>query len=286
MVPRIIFLGTAGDHQVVSKQYRASGGIVLQVDDNQFHIDPGPGALVRAVENNVNLRANTCVLVSRRTVAHSNDVNAVISAMTLDGLDKKGVLISNKTFVQGDEDINPGLSNFHRNCVEKIIVLESGKRVGIENVEIVALPAEHLDANSIGFKFYTPYFVLSYSSDTKFSNDLLKAYEDSDILILHVTSPGDESGDNLSVADAIKIVNKIKPRLVITTHFGIKMLKADPIIQAREIQRQTGVQTIAAKDGMVISPGTYSAHSRQKTLLDVDKYKKGNEIAVDISDKR
>ena len=48
MQAKIIFLGTGGDSIVVGKQLRASGGIILQIDDNQFHIDPGPGALVRA----------------------------------------------------------------------------------------------------------------------------------------------------------------------------------------------------------------------------------------------
>jgi hypothetical protein len=44
------------------------------------------------------------------------------------------------------------------------------------------------------------------------------------------------------------------------------MIKADPLYEAREIQRRTNVQTIAAKDGMVINPATYSAKSRNKTL--------------------
>ena len=52
---RIIFLGTAGSTAVVSKQLRASGGIIIQVEDLQFHLDPGPGALVKAKEYGVNL---------------------------------------------------------------------------------------------------------------------------------------------------------------------------------------------------------------------------------------
>ena len=156
---------------------------------------------------------------------------------------------------------------------EKIILLEPGKRVGIENIEIVGLPTQHLDPDAIGFKFYTPYFVLSYSSDTKYYKDLVQAYEGSDILILNVTMPGEEKSDKLNVEGAIKLISQVKPRLVIITHFGLKMIKQDPIIQAREIQRRTGIQTIAAKDGMAITPGTYSAKSRQKTLLDMQKYK-------------
>ncbi|MDP7476371.1 MAG: hypothetical protein QF655_01925, partial [Candidatus Woesearchaeota archaeon] len=54
----IIFLGTGGDSYVVGKQLRASGGIILQINDDQYHIDPGPGALVMAKETGINLRAN------------------------------------------------------------------------------------------------------------------------------------------------------------------------------------------------------------------------------------
>ncbi len=63
-----------------------------------------------------------------------------------------------------------------------------------------------------------------------------------------------------------KIINKVKPRLAIITHFGIKMLKADPLYEAREIQNKTGVQIISAKDGMTIDPISYSSGLRQKTL--------------------
>ncbi|MBR9683753.1 hypothetical protein GOV03_04400, partial [Candidatus Woesearchaeota archaeon] len=52
----------------------------------------------------------------------------------------------------------------------------------------------------------------------------------------------------------------------IISHFGLEMLKADPILEAREIQKQTGVQTIAAKDGLIISPETYAAKSPQIRL--------------------
>jgi hypothetical protein len=49
------------------------------------------------------------------------------------------------------------------------------------------------------------------------------------------------------------------------------MMKADPMYEAREVQRLTQVQTIAAKDGFVFSPVNYEHVSRQKTLLDVEQ---------------
>ena len=70
---RIIFLGTAGSSAVASKQLRSSGGIILQVEDLQFHIDPGPGSLAKAKQFGVNLHNNTAVLVSHAHMNHCND---------------------------------------------------------------------------------------------------------------------------------------------------------------------------------------------------------------------
>ena len=43
-------MGTAGGKTAVNKQLRASGGIILRIEGIQFHLDPGPGALVKANE--------------------------------------------------------------------------------------------------------------------------------------------------------------------------------------------------------------------------------------------
>ena len=102
----IIFLGTGGDSNVVGKQIRASGGIILQVEDDQYHIDPGPGALITAKDAGINLRANTALFVTHNHLRHANDVNAVIDAMTYGGFDKKGVLVANNTVINGAKIIN------------------------------------------------------------------------------------------------------------------------------------------------------------------------------------
>ena len=45
------------------------------------------------------------------------------------------------------------------------------------------------------------------------------------------------------------------------------MLKSNPVYETREIQKVTGVPTIAAKDGMVVDPLAYSFSSKQSKLL-------------------
>lgn len=267
MQPSIVFLGTGGDSVVVGKQLRGSGGIIIQCEDCQLHVDPGPGALVRALQCDVNLRENTALLCSHAHLNHCNDVNAVISAMTYNGMDIHGVLVANETLINGAGNEAPILTRFHRNFVERIISVKPGNKIGIEDVEIHALKAEHTDPNAVGFRFFTPNFVLSYSSDTSFSNDISEQFDKSDILILNTVHPfGVGSKENLSCDDAVKIVKAVKPKLTVITHFGSKLLEADPLYEAREIQKQTGSQIIAAKDGLNINPLSYASSMRQKTL--------------------
>jgi ribonuclease BN (tRNA processing enzyme) len=266
MEPKIIFLGTGGDEAVVGKQIRASGGIVIQLEDCQFHIDPGPGALVRAAQLGVNPRENTAVLVSHAHINHCNDLNAVISAMTHNGLDKKGVLITSNLVVNGDENEWPYLTKYHQGLVERVIVVKPGQKVGVEDFEIHALATNH-NIENIGFKFFTPQFVLTYTSDTGYSQELLMQYGKSDIVVLNVQNPsGVKNKYQLSSDDAVKIIKKAKPRLAIITHFGNKMISVDPLYEAREIQKQTGVQILAARDGLVVNPISYSASLKQRTL--------------------
>ena len=177
---KIIFLGTGGDKSVIGRQIRASGGFVLQSNNLQLHIDPGPGALVKAKEFGLNLRANTAVLVSHNHIGHCNDVNAVIDAMTLSGLDKRGVLIASKTVIEGHEDMSPALTNYHKNCLEKVIPLTVNQKVGIEDIEIHATFAKHTDPHTIGFRIVTPKFILGYTSDTVYHKELVEAFQNTD----------------------------------------------------------------------------------------------------------
>ena len=262
---RIIFLGTAGSSAVVSKQLRSSGGMVLQVGDLQFHIDPGPGALNKAKEYGINLHNTTAVLVSHNHINHCNDLNAVVDAMTHGGIEHRGIVVASKSVLQPSEKNHPFLTKYHQSLVEKIIPVEKNHKVGVELVEIHALSAEHTDPSAVGFKFFCPKLTVAYTGDTQLTPKLLEELMGTDLLILNVPYPSESgTGMNLDVNAAVRIIDHVKPKMAILTHFGLQMLKADPILQAREIQRATGIQTIAAHDGLSITPGGTVYHSPVK----------------------
>lgn len=257
----ITFLGTAGSAAVATRQLRASGGIVLRIDDLQFHLDPGPGALVKAREFGISAQHTTAIVVSHNHLNHCNDLNAVIEAMTHAGLEHRGVILASKSVLQVMDDSHPILTKYHQNLVEKIIPMEKNHKVGIELIEIHALAADHTDPTAIGFKFFCPKFTLSYTGDTALTPELLEQLSGTDILILNVPYLGNKAeGKNLDTESAIKIVSAVRPRVAIMSHFGLEMLKADPLNEAREVQRITGVQTIAAKDGLSIVAEGYGVH--------------------------
>jgi ribonuclease BN (tRNA processing enzyme) len=262
MGDRLIFLGTGGDPTVTGKQTLASGGIVLQTEGMQFHLDPGPGALVYSNRYGINPRENTAVLVSHNHIGHCNDVNAILAATSFAGLDPQSVLIASKSVAENY------LTEFHKTCVERVIVVKEDDKVGLNKVEIHAIRAVHpQDDTAVGFKFICPKFTLLYSGDTEYFRDMQEVYKDIDILILNTQEPpGRKKKGHLSSDDVLTLLEKVRPNLVILTHFSSKFLQVDPLMIAREIHLKTGVQVIIAKDGMIINPIDASSGPRQKRL--------------------
>ena len=265
---RLIFLGTGGDAVVVGKQALSSGGFVIQTEGMQFHIDPGPGALVNARRCGINPRENTAILVSHAHIGHCSDVNALISATTFAGLDPQSVLIAPKSLLSPEDNNVPYVPEFFRNAVERIIVVKPGNKIGIQRVEIHATKAVHPgEEHAVGFRFLCPKFTLAYTGDTQYFKDIEEEYKGMDILILNVQEPfGKKKAGHLSADDVITIISKIRPKLAVLTHFGSKLLQEDPINTGREISKLTNVQVLVAKDGSVINPVNSSSGQRQKTL--------------------
>ena len=264
----IIFLGTAGGRFAVNKQLRSSGGIVLRLHNIQFHLNPGPGALVKAREYGVNLRGNNVLLVSSAQLDHCNDINAVISAMTHDGLDKSGILIASKSVMTGVDGERPYITRFHRKCLDKFLSLEAGNTVKFgKNIELRTLKTKHKDATNLGFKLVSHNLSIGYTGDTVFFPELIEELKGRDILILNNLEPfGYSSENSLSSDDSLRIISAVRPKLAILTHFGQKIIEENPIYQAREIQRRTNIQTVAARDGLVIDPMTLSASLKKRQL--------------------
>ncbi|MCK5042924.1 MAG: MBL fold metallo-hydrolase [Candidatus Aenigmarchaeota archaeon] len=253
---KIQFLGTAGGRFGVSKQIRASGGIYIESCGKKLYLDPGPGALVHARRNNIPLEELDAILLSHVHQDHTNDANVLIDILTKGGWEKKGILIGSKTALEGYENIEKAVLNHYLNFLEKIVVMEAGDTFNLDSLKITATPTKHGDPKGIGFVFEGEKTV-SYVSDSYYFKGLEEHHKNSDILILNHIFPREESTAekknkyHTDSESAKTLIEKTKPELVITQHFGLTMMKAGPENEARWLEEETGVKVIAAKDFQV-----------------------------------
>lgn len=269
MAQDILFLGTQGSDSVFYSQGNAAG-MMLNINNTQILIDPGPGTLLKAYQYNISLINTKLILVSHNHLSHCNDLNIAIEAMTRAGMEKRGAVIGDEATIFGTDMEKPYLTNAHRKQVEKFLALSPGEDFRFDNLLIRATKTSHSAKTAIGFKIFTGRFTLTYTSDTKFIPELLKEYEGTDVLIANNVHPfGSKSEDNLSTDDTLKIIQKINPSLTILTHFGRKLSQDVPIYEARNLKKQidSRLSVISAKEGIAFDPIAYSTILKQKTLI-------------------
>jgi len=262
----LIFLGTAGDSLSVAKQTRNSCGIVLKTNNVQIAIDPGPGFLYHLSKNKINPRATNIVLVSHSHINHAGELNALVSAMSINGFDKNGILVCPKSVLYGNNKTDPLLTNFHKNCLEQIKTAVPGNMINFKDIKIQTAKAVHNDIDAVGYKIFTPKFSLAYLGDTEYYKDMKYEYKDIDILIINLQNYEKKQKGRMNLESAIKTAQIIKPNIIIITHFNNRLIEHNPLELSRKIQQSTKITTIAAKDYMAIDPEIYALGQRQKRL--------------------
>jgi phosphoribosyl 1,2-cyclic phosphodiesterase len=252
MPAKIIFLGTAGGRFVVLNQLRASGGWILEMDGEMLHIDPGPGALVRAKQYGVRLGKLTGVIVSHTHPDHCTDAQVVIEAMTRGAKEKRGILIGSESVIKGSGEFIQAVSPYHLKAVERVEAMKPGDRVKAGKIEIEATKTKHREPSCIGFVFRGS-SVVGYTSDGEYFSGQDGYFRGCDCLIVNCLRPrADKWPEHMNAGDAEKLIGKAEPRLAILQHIGMLMLKGVAEREAGLIQKNTGVRTIAARDGMVL----------------------------------
>lgn len=250
---KIIFLGTGGGRIVVANQIAATGGFVIQLHGYQIHVDPGPGALVRAKQFGVKVPKTDIIYVTHHHIDHVNDLNAIVDAITLGGINKKGILISTPTVINGSEKELAWIQPFYKEKLKQCIAAKPGDAVNIGQLKFIATKTKHDIKENIGMRIDAPDISIGHTSDTCFFPELTEEFKGVTVLIMNVLRPGkDHWKTHFCSEDAINLINAVRPELAIIQHYGAKMLRSSPIYEAREIQRRTGVRTIAAVDGTKI----------------------------------
>ena len=246
----IKFFGTGGARFVAASQVRATGGLWLHYKETNLFIDPGPGAVVRVHGSKDHFDPSRLdgIILTHKHLDHSNDVNIMIEAMTDGGFKKKGVLFCPEDAVTGDRVV----LRYAADYIDRVDLLEEKKSYTIKDVTFTT-PVRHIH----GVETYGLIFHLNATigliSDTRFFEELPDIYH-TDYLIVNVlrVQPIEKNRplDHLSLDDFASIISKVRPKMAIMTHFGLTMIKGKPWILAEELKKETGVEVVAAYDGM------------------------------------
>lgn len=240
------FLGTAGGRVLVFRQLRHSGGLWLESNGTNILMDPGPGSLIRCLEQQLDPKNLDAVILTHKHLDHTNDVNAIIEAISDGGLNPKGMLLA-----PGDcYDDDPVILKYNRNYLDKFIRITEGSEFQINDIKIEFPIAHDHGVETYGLKISTDKFTLSHIVDTKYFDALIPSYKECDILMLNMVFGEPRPFLHLAYPDIIKLITNIQPELAIITHFGHRLWEDNPKKYVEKIIEETGITTIAATDGM------------------------------------
>jgi phosphoribosyl 1,2-cyclic phosphodiesterase len=248
------FLGTAGARFVVSTQLRHSGGLVWTLRGTRIWVDPGPGALVRALSSRpkVDPASVDVLVVTHRHLDHSGDATAVVEAMTRGGFAPRGTLLAPRDAL----DEEPVVQRYAHGFVARRAVLEEGSRHELAPGVVLETPLAHdHGVETYGYRLSAPGFAAAHVVDGFWTDRLVEAYRGVDLLLVNTTlSTGrDRRFLHLGADDAEILIREIRPRLAVLTHLGMKMLRAGPERVALGVSDRTGVPTVSARDGWLLS---------------------------------
>jgi len=241
----ITFLGTAGARFVVIRQFLASGGAWLTLGNTQILFDPGPGSLVQVAKRKFDAKKLDAIILSHKHLDHSGDINVMIEAMTDGGTKRRGMVFAPADALEQD----PVILSYLRSYPRSIQVLTEGGSYTINDVSF-STPIRHKHSvETYGFIFQTPRHTFSWITDTRYFEDLASHYK-GDLLVINVLRLNPGPLDHLSLPEVRTIIEKLRPKAVILTHFGMTMWRAKPWELAEKLTQETGVTVIAARDGM------------------------------------
>ncbi len=260
------FLGTAGARFTVSTQVRHSGGLVWTLAGTRIWVDPGPGALVRALSSRPKLDPTNvdALVVTHRHLDHSSDATAAVEAMTRGGFSRRAALFAPRSALEGEE---PVVLRYAQRFVARSGFLAEGSRHEIAPAVVLETPLAHDHGmETYGYRLSAPGIVAGHVVDTFWMDALVSAYAGVDLLVVNATRAKgrDRRYFHLGVDDAEILVREIRPKLAVLTHFGMQLVRGRAEDAALGISERTGVPTLAARDGWLLDLSDLDRAARRR----------------------
>ena len=242
---QVVFVGTGGGRMTTALQARATGGLWVVLGGARVHVDPGPGALVHVRSRALGLDPATldAIVLTHKHLDHAGDVNAMIEAMTQGGTQRRGLVLAPEDAYGED----PVILRYVRDYPARTDVLAAGGAHKIGELLLETPLRLRHSVETYGLRLRGPRHSVGLISCTGYFPELEEAFR-TDLLILNVVyrSPRDET--HLALPDARRLIEAIRPRLAVITHFGLTMLRARPWELADALSQETGVRVLAARD--------------------------------------
>jgi phosphoribosyl 1,2-cyclic phosphodiesterase len=259
------FLGTAGARFAVSTQARHSGGLVWTIAGTTIWVDPGPGALVRALSARPKVDPSKVdvLVVTHRHLDHAGDATAVVEAMSRGGFSPRGTLLAPRDALEEE----PVVFRYAQGFVSRKGHLAPGSRHALAPGLFLETPIAHdHGVETYGYRLAAPGFTAGHVIDTFWMDALPDAYAGVDLLLVNTTRQhgGDRRYLHLGADDAERLVAAVRPRLAVLTHLGMQLTPAKADAAALAISTRTGVPTVAARDGWLVDLSDLGAAARTR----------------------
>ncbi len=262
----ITFIGTGGGRFNLIDQLRRTGGFYIS-GSLRLHIDPGPGALVACKEFGIDATKTNVVVATHNHIDHMNDAGLMLEAINCFPDRKRGIIVSSKSVLVGDEYNERGISSYFINKLSRTEVARQGKPIKLGKATLTPTPVRHEDATGFGFVLSMDGCRIGYTSDTEYFPALSQHFRGCDILIANDLKPKRNSiGGHLYSATTARLARECSPRLCVLNHMGRSLIKSGPDREAKKIEMQSEVRTIAASDGMRINLPSHGSPIIRDTL--------------------
>ncbi len=250
----IIFLGTGGGRVNLVKQIRGTGGFRINSKSANIHVDPGPGALLASTREKQDPTKLDVILISHGHVDHFSDAMVLIEGMSGFGSNKTGILIGSKQAIEGTEEGDRAVHLYYQKRVAEIYAAAPGNNKTFQtekgSFEMEFFGMVHDEKTAVGFILKIDGKVIGYITDTEHRESYGLDFAGCDLLIVNCLKPNsDKYNGHLTTGDTIKILKIAKPKQCVITHLGMKMISIAEK-EAGKIEKESGVKTIAAEDGM------------------------------------
>jgi len=192
----------------------------------------------------------------------------VIEAMTLGARKKKGTLIASESVIYGTEGEKTIVPKYHLDILENYFALKPGDEIEIPGGKIKATKCKHSEKMAVGFALTDESGEkLGYTSDGEYYEGQEKYFEGCSCLIINCLRPRNAPNyGHMTSENAKELIEKAKPKMAILQHLGMKMLFGVAEREAKWIEKETGIKTVAATDGMIIEFSNKESKVVQSTL--------------------